>query len=174
MNDGEKFLLDAIASVRRAVADQNWLAALTLALTLPDICGKVTEPESRSSSRYAAWFDQWLGQEFHLPAVTPHGDIRLSGRDCYALRCAALHEGRDVIEDQRIRGVLRGFMFVRPSVHMFAHMNQIGRTLQLQVDFFCEQVCAAVERWLHANQRNTRIREGLGEHIMFWGGDEPS
>lgn len=168
MNDGERFLRDAIDSVRKALEHQNWLAALGLTLTLPDICGKVVEPAASSSVRYANWFDRWLGDAFNLPDISEHGGIRLSGRDCYALRCAFLHEGRDVITEQRAREVLDALVFVRPQPWGVAHLNQFNHTLQLQVDIFCSVFCDAVERWLDANKHDQQIMDGLGEHARIW------
>ena len=56
MTDGERFLRDALASVHAALAQQNWLATLSLTLTLPDICGKVAHPGvGGSQARYEAW-----------------------------------------------------------------------------------------------------------------------
>ena len=33
------------------------IAALTMALTLPDTCGKVYHPQSSVSNRYTSWYD---------------------------------------------------------------------------------------------------------------------
>ena len=38
------------SAIEQALADKNWYGALTLALTLPDICGKMENPQERSSS----------------------------------------------------------------------------------------------------------------------------
>jgi hypothetical protein len=84
MNDGERFLREAVESVRSALRDRNWLAALTLALVLPDVCGKVAFPSMNGSGpRYQAWCDQWLGQAFTIA-----GKQWLTSADVYALRCA--------------------------------------------------------------------------------------
>ena len=168
MNDGERFLREAIDSVRRAVADRNWIAALAVALTLPDICGKVEEPDEKSGERYARWFDAWLGSQFDISGVAPDRDIRLTGRDCYALRCAFLHEGRDIITGQKAQEILDGFIFVHPPEWGVAHLNAFDSKLQLQVDAFCLAFCDAVERWLEANSKNERILMGLGEHARIW------
>ena len=114
LSDGERFLREAIEAVRRAVADRNWLAALALALTFPDLCGKVETPAARSGERYARWFDKWLASSFKVLGVGAPREIELTGDDCYALRCAFLHEGRDDITQQQARTQLDGFIFVHP------------------------------------------------------------
>lgn len=60
----------------------------------------------------------------------------LNGGDCYALRCAVLHEGSDDIVEQRAREALERFEFYEPAPGLRMHCNQIGVRLQLQVDLF--------------------------------------
>ena len=105
-----KELLDAIQS---ALKSQNWYAAIFLALALPDICGKLENPESmKSEERYKTWFNKYLSKIYcnHVGAdQTEH--VFLTGEDLFALRCACLHEGSDEISDQRCQLVLNKFKF---------------------------------------------------------------
>jgi hypothetical protein len=71
----------------------------------------------------------------------------LSGGDCYALRCAYLHQGEFGVLDQRARKALDEFRFTVPGDGL-VHNNRTDGALQLQVDIFCEQLCVAVEAWL--------------------------
>jgi hypothetical protein len=150
MTTGMHRLVDA---VRQAMAQQNWYAGLSLAMTLPDICGKMREPQNSSSRRYIAWVDEYLTPGWTHTLTTFGGDERqlrfLNGADMYALRCALLHEGSDDILGQRVREVLAGFEFrAYPQPGMIVHLNLLGPRLQLQVDVFCEEVCVGVEQWL--------------------------
>ena len=144
-------MIEFVRATRAAVRDENWLAGLALALTLPDMCASV-ETGKGTGKNYADWFDRYLQAEYtaELPEVdgrfAPH--VFLSGNDCYALRCALLHRGSDDITDQRARDVLDRFEFVAPRPGLFAHCNKRGAVLQLQVDVFTDQVCRGVERWL--------------------------
>lgn len=141
-----KHLTDAVED---AVKASNWYAALTVALTLPDIAGWVDDPRIKSQARYAAWVEAHLS-----PTYTSHvGHARelhkfLSGDDCYALRCAFLHEGRDDTSEQRAADALTRFLFTAPRPGLTLHRNQSGTKLQLQVDLFCREMCTAVRTWL--------------------------
>ncbi len=75
----------------------------------------------------------------------------MQGEDCYALRCALLHEGTDDISEQRAQEVLENFKFVVPPDGLIVHNNQSGKALQLQVDIFCRDICASVLDWLDLN-----------------------
>jgi hypothetical protein len=122
-------------------ANQNWYGALFIALSLPDICAKIDEPSAQGSqSRYCPWFDTYVGKKYIG---------FLSGKDCYALRCAYLHEGTDEITSQKARQMVSRFRFIAPAPRgNMMHCNLINDVLQLQVDIFCGDIKAAVEDWL--------------------------
>jgi hypothetical protein len=146
-------------SVRKALADENWHAALTVALTLPDICGKVPASGQASSTRYIAWMRKYLmprysriGVSYSIPGMPRPPAI--TAENFYALRCAYLHEGRDEITEQRIRQLLNKFRFVAPDPlrGMSEHCNIVDShgtvSLVLRVDTFCSEICEGVETWL--------------------------
>ena len=140
---------ELVNSVRTAIAQRNWYAALSLALALPDICGFLESPNDGSQRRYVAWCDRFLVPRYTTrigPDQIEH--VFLSGQDCYALRCAFLHEGSDDITRQRARQALESFVFVEPPNGRMIHRNQANARLQLQVDIFCADVCAGVDSWL--------------------------
>lgn len=141
-----KELTDA---VRSGVAQRNWYASLALALALPDMCGFLQAPDVGSQCRYVAWCDQFLVPRYTSeigPDHTKH--VFLLGQDCYALRCAFLHEGREDVTGQSARKALDSFMFVEPPRGGRIHCNQSDGKLQLQVDIFCGDVCAGVDEWV--------------------------
>jgi hypothetical protein len=140
-----------IESVRIAVRQRNWHAALALALTLPDICADLEDPGTRgqSEARYVKWWKTYLSKNagsLTTPGKSPTGS--LSGKDCYALRCSFLHQGLSDIAHQRARDVVSRFLFVAPTGKVIAHFNKVNDALQLQVDIFCEDICKGVEEWV--------------------------
>lgn len=149
-----------IESVRKAISDENWYAALSLSLLLPDICGRLDRPDLSSKQRYVEWFRSWLEPTYRTQ-IGASNFVFLSGADCYALRCSLAHEGRDDIEQQKSREVLTRFRFYKPHPSVVVHKNKIGNALQLQVDTFCEDVCQAVEKWLASHAGTRRLDEQL-------------
>jgi hypothetical protein len=151
-----------VDAVRRSVRDENWYAALTGVLALPDIAGKLDGKETGSQARFVRWFNEYLLPTYTHLMGDDHPHVFLSGRDCYALRCAYLHEGEFDITDQRAREALEQFHFVvARSVTKF-HCNQVlTNLLYLQVDCFCEEVCGAVEAWLRSRQSDPDVAAAL-------------
>lgn len=138
-----------INDVRKSILCKNWYSALMVALTLPDICGHLEYPELGSQKRYVNWFNKYMLDKYSFKVKvdrTPH--VFLSGEDCYALRCALLHEGDIDITEQRARKALDSFQFVEPKEGLFIHCNQSNTVLQLQVDIFCEDICKSIEKWI--------------------------
>jgi len=148
VDDSMKVFINA---VRAAVKQENWYAALALALTLPDICADLEKPGRHSGERYADWWNTYLLPEYTIPGIEdvrePH--VLLSGNDCYALRCAFLHQGLSDISRQRAQEAISRFHFAfpNPNRRIVRHRNQLDDVLQLQVDLFCEDICLGAEQW---------------------------
>jgi hypothetical protein len=138
------------SAIEKAVDDENWYAALSLSMMLPDICGRFAYPKmSADKSRYVKWFDDNLLATY-TARIGANRDIHvfLNGGDCYALRCALLHNGTDDITEQRARVLLERFMFIPPMPGIYVHKNQFNNTtLQLQVDKFSQEFVTAGRKW---------------------------
>src|SRR4051794_25550944 len=76
-------------SGRKALDNGNQYIALTLALTLPDICGSIESPGTKSQKRYEAWFKTWLEPTYTSPTFGGRpATVFLSSSDCFQLRCS--------------------------------------------------------------------------------------
>ena len=95
-----------INDVHCALDNNAYFAALSLVLTLPDICGKAKYPTEKSTrKRYIDWYDEYVGQYEQCPC----DDCRrnnmpyLSGEIVYSLRNSMLHQGTPNINNSDIR-----------------------------------------------------------------------
>jgi len=147
-------------SVESSVRNNNWYSALAVALTLPDICASLGSENGVSSrTLYAKWFDENVGDRYKRH-VGPDRELTifLGGDDCYALRCALLHQGMSDISGQRARRALTDFKFIVPPEGCQIHCNKNDGTLQLQVDMFVDDIVNAVRVW-RDNMREEEIIE---------------
>lgn len=161
-----------IEAVEHALAQHNWYAALASALTLPDICGWLEHPNKRAGERYKEWFKKYM-RNYTLSSSSSmffeNSDCSyepsLSADDFYALRCAYLHSGSDDISSQKARQLLHRFQFTEPAESGGIHCNKVVKdkehTLQLQVDFFCKDICEGVKRW----KKDAAIKDGVRERL---------
>ncbi|MEU5281126.1 hypothetical protein AB0G87_32500 [Streptomyces asoensis] len=138
--------------LEQSLRDRNWHAVLVMSLTLPDICVKASDPSRKTNrTRYAAWFEQHVGPSYtrSVGAQQYRQEHKfLSGDDCYALRCALLHEGSTDTSEQRASDVFDSFRFFAPGADgNVNHMNQDGGKLYLMVDVFAKDMLAGARAW---------------------------
>lgn len=55
-----------IDDMNNALSANCYLAALSIALMLPDICGKAAYPNLKVGDRYKAWYDEFVGK-YEIP-----------------------------------------------------------------------------------------------------------
>ncbi len=100
----ENAILLLIKEIKKSLESGNYLSALIVALTIPDICGKILYPKETNGKRYKKWFDKYIGDYKNSPIYKdlPEciGWTNMNGEKFYALRCAMLHEGSDDIVDK--------------------------------------------------------------------------
>ena len=167
-------LHEMVDDLKSAVTCSAWYSALSLALTLPDICGRLADPTKGSEARFVEWFNTFVKPKYTLPVGPQHVQtVFLEGADCYALRCAYLHQGEHDLGGQRARQALDRFHFTRPRPGLVVHKNTVSSsagsaTLQLQVDLFCLDICAAVEAWLHTVQGSNAVQSRIDMLAAFW------
>lgn len=94
-----------IDDVNKALDAEAYMAALSLVLTLPDICAKAKYGDTlKNKERYVKWFDEYIGQ--YEKAPIKEGEVEmpyLSGEVVYQLRCSVLHQGNPNIDSDEIK-----------------------------------------------------------------------
>lgn len=92
-----------IDDMDKALDTEAYMAALAIALILPDMCAKAEYPDIKfNKERYVKWLDEYLcqynkndkGEDFNSPY--------LSGEIIYQLRCMFLHSGIPNIDKDKI------------------------------------------------------------------------
>ena len=92
-----------IDDINKALDNDCFFSALSLALTLPDICGKAKYPNEKSTKkRYIDWYDEYVGAYEQCPGEEGKMPY-LSGEVVYSLRCSFLHQGNPNIEREKIQ-----------------------------------------------------------------------
>lgn len=99
-------LLKLIDDMKRALDANCYLAALAIALTLPDICGKAEYSSACNTRRYIDWYNKYVAP-FECPpsheGAEPENMPYLSGEVVYNLRNSFLHQGNPNIDNGKIK-----------------------------------------------------------------------
>ncbi len=136
---------------RGAIQSDNLYAALTLALTIPDICGSLEDPgPGKSQRRYEAWFKKWAEPKFQSNG----GKSFVSAHDCYQIRCSLVHSGTAEIDPKK-RDILHQFVFFDKTATnhlMWCEANIYNGVkqpnyLQLKADLFSETMFQSADEW---------------------------
>lgn len=145
-------MVEKIQQIRKALECECFLPALSLALTLPDICGQVEYPSEQSSKkRYSKWFDTyatsfWLDDETSIQKFT--------GELCYQLRCAYLHAGNTDVNFSCKFQLMIGNMFqvtIRPE-------DSSAETIVLQdIVFLCNNLCNSAEIYYNSTENKEKF-----------------
>ena len=147
-----------VESIEKSIETENWYGALTLAITLPDICGRLNNPKWGSQKRFEKWFNKYMHHHYKS-SFHSEGFTFLSGSDCYALRCAFLHEGTDDVTRQRAREVVSKFTFFTTG----SHRCMVDDVLVLNLQAFCSEICEGVSSWQKEYENDSDIVSGLAD-----------
>lgn len=158
-------------AVRTALDNENYYAALAVALMLPDIAGDA-ERKPPGKARYIAWCEKHLNGT--TPVVDSDRDDAVSGADYYQLRCSFLHAGRDVAD--RPSHISR-FEFVVPAAGMIAHCNlrKEGEheVIQLDIRITAREFADGFEKWIAAAGEDHATQQRIADCMTIELGHVP-
>ena len=169
-----------ISEIRSALSHELYLSALTLALTLPDTCGKAEYSAIMSTGkRYKNWCKKYVIKNRH---DTPYDfDMPyLNEEIIYSLRCTLLHQStpnidRDGIHEERFK--VDEFELVASQdslgdtskIAYGAGMRIVHRGLRVHISHLCYILCEAAEHYYEENKEKFGfIQYSLVEDIP-WG-----
>lgn len=153
-----------IEEIQKSLKQDNYLAALTMALTLPDICGKAAEPSLGTGARYKKWYKDNV--VLHEKTSDPHGaDMPyLSEEVIYQLRNSMLHQGNPNVDAKSIREeqckIDQFVLFVDDpydsglsTVSYGKGLEITNRKLQVNLILVCNRICEAAKEYYESNTK---------------------
>ncbi|EKQ5596658.1 hypothetical protein ACIL3S_004334 [Escherichia coli] len=173
-------MLEFVESVRKSLLDENYEAALFIALSLPDICGKLETPEERNGPRAKRWFKDNLKDKYFADNLyetflanfpeqldkipqyliddlkTKKPLVSFDHESYWALRNAFLHEASDSTKLQKIQ-----------LTHSSAHMNMFNGVLQLSVINLSNDICDAVVKWVERMKDNNDVCQRINSRAKI-------
>jgi len=154
---------DIITGLNHAIETENWYTSLFVAFAIPDICSKIQYPDKYTNVRYPDWFQTHRNNSYRS---------HLSGKDCYALRCAILHEGSQSIEGQRAQEIIHKFSFSGKGSHLISfsgiHLGSSddGKNVcHLSVKKFSQDMVESYRSWLQSVQSDSGITQKLDKTL---------
>lgn len=152
--------LNKINEIRRALDLELYNCALSLALTLPDICGKVESPTESSNKRYKLWFDKYAKHLFTSPTTKLPENVTIdyiifTAEECWALRCALLHAGNYDVKKTTLSKI--DLHAHKKGKDNYSHILRDSHYADFDVIFICEKLCNAAEQYYMESNNKTNF-----------------
>ncbi len=160
-------LLRIIDDVYKCLDSEAYIAALSLALTIPDICGLAEYGKKcRVGKRYAQWYDEYI-TKYEIPASkdSSYNFPVFSGEVVYLLRCKMLHQGTPNVdysdvsnEDNKVDKLVveysKDSFYYGGSVSIYHDniSNLTQKTFTLNLNNICIKICRAAEGYYKGNK----------------------
>ena len=156
----DSILQNKISEIRRALDLELYNCALAIALTLPDVCGKVEFPNSKTKERYKAWFNKYAQSYFvSVATVLPGEQLKkytwLTANECYALRCAVLHAGDYNVENIEVSLIL--LHAHKRNGKNYSHTVRDSKYIDADVIDLCDRLCLAAEEYYNSVEDKDRF-----------------
>ena len=152
-----------LGEIKKSIDNECFIAALALALTLPDICGKAEYPDDSIAARYIRWYNTYVGQ-YERPSDPYGSDMPYtSGELIYNLRNSLLHQGTPNIDAKKVkeeRCKVDKFILTISDVED-AGLSRVSygeeysvekRVLEVNIINLCSRLTAAVKTYYAHNQ----------------------
>lgn len=151
-----------IESIRLSLRSENWLAAIFMALAMPDICRSVERPVI-GRGEIGHWYEDWVSRYIESKYIQGRfEETKFYAHDFWLFRCSSLHSGLDANNKKRM---MKFFFTPPPGNGSSVHLNFMGDRLNIQVDIFCEDMIAAVMHWLAEMGDDPEIAERIDSLI---------
>ncbi|PSZ18153.1 hypothetical protein [Escherichia sp. 4726-5] len=143
-----------IASIEASLESENWLAALFMALAMPDICRSLERPDIEQGTT-GKWYRDWVTRYIEDKYTASRFEkCKFYAQDFWLYRCSCLHAGTDPENKKR----MMKFNFTPPpGSDSLVHLNYFDGKLQLQIDVFCRDMIAAANRWYEEVKEDPHI-----------------
>ena len=155
---------ELLLSIEKSLESKNWYAALAVALIIPDICGKIDNPQMNPGGRYPIWYEKYVNGY-----LKTHNDIMpklFTGFDCYAVRCAMLHEFSEDLTSHNARKIIDKYRFCNPDTCCFgASFKEAGNQMEINVEEFCEWIRIGVNIW---SQESGHSADEINNMVKIW------
>lgn len=151
-----------IKEIKSSLENKNYLSALALTLTLPDICGKISYPEIQGRGSVRKRYERWYNEYIYPYELSPQDNDPFhewvpDGFAIYKLRCSLFHDrSLDINQDvKRKKGLddSRKYKFtLTNNVTSYRLLEEVedknkepSVSVEIGVKNFCEKICAVVD-----------------------------
>lgn len=154
--------------------NKNYISALALTLTLPDICGKIEFPNMKSGKdRYTHWYNDYI---YKYDSTDEFENLdKVDGRAVYELRCNLLHDGSsdigEYMKKQKREIEPTNFVFeLTDSITSYSkswgdNVDDHSIRIRIGVNDFCKNVCSTAKNFYN---ETTKSKQNIYNNIIIF------
>ena len=171
-----------VNDIRNALKNKSYFSALSLALTLPDVCGMAEFPNKQVAERYIGWYDKYIGA-FLKNSEPMEQSPYLSGEMVYNLRNTYLHQGSPNVDASKVKeetNQVDKFVLTLgdgTKIHEMAFSVSIGsvafRTILVDITYLCNILCDCALDYYRSNSERFGIECNVIPQQYLYGKDSP-
>jgi hypothetical protein len=151
-----------IKAIKQSLNSKNYLAALALTLTIPDVYGHVEFPKEKCvRKRYTNWYNKYFNSEYNgsYPQSNPNNlpiPPCFTADDCYQLRCAVLHAGNTDMDANKVNfnrfKLYRDINIDSGVSYKTGKPQTVQSYIYLSITRFCNVMCDVAEKYYNSHK----------------------
>lgn len=159
-NKGEIQICAFLSQIDECVKKGFYYVAIMASLVIPDIGGAIdSDNGSANKTKYAGWFNKYVQPRYI-------GDLKLTGDECFYLRCSMLHQGKTKHDADKIKVAFTNFPQVIPPVTPLFRHNSLG--LLIDPRTFCYNMIYGAYCWLEVVHDDDCFKKNIENFISFY------
>ncbi len=150
-----------VNDIKKALSNGCCFSALSLALTLPDICGMAEFPNKQVAERYIGWYDKYISDYMKKEEPASQNPY-LSGEMVYNLRNTYLHQGSPNVVTSKVKEEINQvdkfvlYLGDGKMIHEITIAISAGpvsfRTIMVDISFLCDTLCECSLQYYRENK----------------------
>lgn len=145
--------------LEKAIEHKLYLAALNIALTIPDICSALQSSNGKTDgTKYKNWFNTYCGDFYNN---------FIDGNDIYEIRCSILHQGKSSHDNTSRRHKRILFQIPTPT-NIVLHNNIINDAYNVNIEVFIGDIIKGFNKWYSQEKENINVIKNLEKTVKYY------
>lgn len=163
-NEGELKFGALLEQIEKCVSQKLFYVAIMACLAIPDIGGAIDSDDGEATQKkYEEWFDKYA-----FPKYRGIGENRLTGKECYFLRCSMLHQGK--AQHKALKKYSDIIFSEIPQTNSPVNPLFLSKTKILLVEpkTFCNNMVYAAYDWLEVVHNNGLFKKNTDKFMTLF------
>ncbi len=173
----DDLFLSTLSEIEKALDTKMYIAALYIAVTIPDVCGQAEYQKGSEKTKYMKWYEEYVEPSYVLSS--PYGDDMpyMNSEVMYYFRNNLLHNGTPNIIKEKIHNLrfsIDHFNLVVGNLHrgQFSHISYDkdygikDRSLTINIHSLCTTLVTAAKGYYETHKNKFSFSYSFQEEVI--------